>query len=121
MISFTFPIWEIHNSKDPIAIIQYPSRKQKEYKLKLLSGKYFFIQDGKKFQGLFELDPTKAYFSGNTPIYYFDSRNCMPLDWKIANEIVKFAKTNSLTRIKQKDLKHSKMLRDARKKDPDKL
>jgi len=112
MISFSFPNMEIHNSKEPIAIIQFPSRKQKEYKLRVLGGKYFYIRDGKKFEGIFELDPTKAYYSGNTPIYYFDSRNCKPFDWMIGNELVKFAKRNDLTEIKQKDKTHSKMLRE---------
>lgn len=121
MISFSFPSMEIHNSKEPIAIIQFPSRKQKEYKLRVLGGKYFYIKDGKKFEGIFELDPTKAYYSGNTPIYYFDSRNCRPFDWKIGNELVKFAKRNSLTQIKQKDKTHSKMLRDITAKTQDPL
>ena len=121
MISFTFPSMEIHNSKEPIAIIQFPSRKQKEYKLRVLGGKYFYIKDGQKFEGLFELDPTKAYYSGNTPVYYFDSRNCLPIDWKIANELVKFARRNELTRLKQKDLTHSKILTNIKKETPDML
>ena len=81
MFSFSFPNWEIHQSKEPVAIIMFPSRKQKEYKLRVLSGKYFYVIDGKKFQGIFELDPTKCYYSKNTPVYYFDSRNCLPFDW----------------------------------------
>ncbi len=121
MISFSFPVWEIHSSKEPVAIIQYPSRKQKEYKLRVLSGKYFYIRDGKKFEGIFELDPTKAYYSGNTPIYYFDARNCRPLDWKIGHELVKFAKKNDLTKIRHKDVTHSKMLRGVRQATPDPL
>ena len=121
MISFSFPVWEIHSSKEPVAIIQYPSRKQKEYKLRVLAGKYFYIRDGAKFEGIFELDPTKAYYSGNTPIYYFDARNCRPLDWKIGHELVKFAKKNDLTRIKHKDVNHSKMLRSIMQATPDPL
>lgn len=119
MISFSFPTMEIHNSKEPIAIIQFPSRKQKEYKLRVLAGKYFYIRDGPKFEGIFELDPTKAYYSGNTPIYYFDSRNCRPFDWKIGQELVTFAKKNDLTRFKHKDITHSKMLRQVRTTTPD--
>lgn len=121
MISFSFPTMEIHNSKEPIAIIQFPSRKQKEYKLRVLAGKYFYIRDGAKFEGIFELDPTKAYYSGNTPIYYFDSRNCRPFDWKIGQELVSFAKRNHLTRFTHKDKTHSKMLRQVQKTTPDAL
>ena len=111
----------MHASKEPIAIIQYPSRKQKEYKLRVLSGKYFYIRDGRKFEGIFELDPTKAYYSGNTPIYYFDARNCRPLDWVTGHELVKFAKKNDLTKIKHKDVTHSKMLRNIKLVTPDPL
>ena len=119
MFSFSFPNWEIHQSKEPVAIIMFPSRKQKEYKLRVLSGKYFYVIDGKKFQGIFELDPTKCYYSKNTPVYYFDSRNCLPFDWEIGAELVKFAKTSKLTKITQKDTTHSKMLRDIIKGIPD--
>lgn len=111
----------MHSSKDPIAIIQYPSRKQKEYKLRVLGGKYFYIRDGRKFEGLFELDPTKAYYSGNTPVYYFDSRNCLPFDWRIGQELVTFAKKNKLTKITHKDKTHSKILRNILKETPDPL
>ena len=86
-----------------------------------MAGKYFYIRDGAKFEGIFELDPTKAYYSGNTPIYYFDARNCRPLDWKIGHELVKFAKKNDLTRIKHKDVNHSKMLRSIMQATPDPL
>ena len=121
MLSFTFPIWEIHSSKEPVAIIQFPSRKQKEFKLRVLGGKYFYIRDGKKFEGIFELDPTKAYYSGNTPIYYFDSRNCKPFDWVVGQELVKFAKRNKMTKITHKDKVHSQMLQDIKRTTPDVL
>lgn len=118
MISFTFPVMEIHSSKEPIAIIQFPSRKQKEYKIRALGGKYCYVKD-KSFEGVFELDPTRAYYSGNTPIYYFDSRNAKPIDWVLGNELVKFAKRNGLTKIEHKDAIHSKMLRTILKDTPD--
>ena len=61
MFSFSFPQWEIHNSKEPVCMMIYPSRKIQAYKLKPLGGQYFYIQEGKKFKGIFELDQTKAY------------------------------------------------------------
>lgn len=112
MLSFSFPNMEIHNSKDPIAFIVYPSRKMKAFKLKPLSGKYFYIREGKAYKGIFELDPTKAYHFGKTPCYVFDSRNCLPMDAILVNELNNFSKTNNLTKIKRKDVDHAGRLRE---------
>jgi hypothetical protein len=118
MISFSFPQWEIHNSKDPIALIIYPSRKMIAYKLKPLGGKYFVIKDGRKFEGIFELDPTKSYHFGKTPMYVFDSRNCLPIDGVIVNELSKFSKKNRLGKIERKEIEQGGVLRELLKKIP---
>jgi hypothetical protein len=112
MLSFSFPVMEIHNSKDPIALMVYPSRKIKAFKLRPLSGKYFYIREGKAYKGIFELDPTKAYHFGKTPCYVFDSRNCLPMDAILVNELNNFSKTNNLTKIKRKDVDHAGRLRE---------
>ncbi len=118
MISFSFPQWEMHNSKDPIALIIYPSRKMIAYKLKPLGGKYFVIKDGRKFEGIFELDPTKSYHFGKTPMYVFDSRNCLPIDGVIVNELSNFAKKNQLGKIKRTEIEQGSTLRELLKKIP---
>ena len=106
---------EIHNSKEPVAMVMYPSRVVKAYKLRVLSGKYFYVREAKKFEGIFELDPRRAFFMGKTPIYFFDSRNCMPIDPIIVDELAIFAKSNQLTRITTTDKTHSTMLLDIMK------
>lgn len=118
MISFSFPQWEMHNSKDPIALMIYPSRKMIAYKLKPLGGKYFVIKDGRKFEGIFELDPTKSYHFGKTPMYVFDSRNCLPLDAILVNELSKFSKKNRLGKIERKEIEQGSTLRELLKKIP---
>lgn len=118
MISFTFPQWEMHNAKDPIGLIIYPSRKMKAYKLRALSGKYFVIKEGRTYEGIFELDPTKAFLFGKTPVYLFDSRNCLPIDATLVNELSKFSKKNNLGKIKQKDRDHGVMLKALTEKIP---
>ena len=121
MLSFTFPHMEIHNSKEPIAWIMYPSRQIKAYKLRVLSGKFFYIQDGKKFQGIFEIDPRKAWHYGKgVPIYMYDSRSIMPLDPIVVDELSQFAKKNKLVQITQTDKSHSMMLTDIMKTVKDK-
>ena len=111
-MSFNFPNWEIHNAKDPIGFMIYPSRKIKAYKLRALSGKYFVIKEGRTFEGIFELDPTKALLFGKTPIYIFDSRNCSPIDPLLVHELGLFSKKNNLSKIKQKDKEHGTILND---------
>ena len=121
MLSFTFPDMEIHHSKEPIAWIMYPSRQIKAYKLRVLSGKFFYIQDGKKFQGIFEIDPRKAWHYGKgVPIYMYDSRSIMPLDPIVVDELSQFAKKNKLVQITQTDKSHSMMLTDIMKTVKDK-
>jgi hypothetical protein len=118
MISFNFPNWEIHNAKDPIGFVVYPSRKMKAYKLRALSGKYFVIKEGRTYEGIFELDPTKAFLFGKTPVYLFDSRNCLPIDATLVNELSKFSKKNNLGKIKEKDRDHGVMLKALTEKIP---
>jgi hypothetical protein len=118
LISFSFPQWEIHNSKDPIALLIHPSRKMQAYKLKTLGGKYFVIKEGRKFEGIFELDPTKAYHFGKTPMYIFDSRNALPIDAILVNEIARFAKTNNLAKVEPKDVEQASAIRELLKKIP---
>ena len=108
----------MHNAKDPIGLIIYPSRKMKAYKLKALSGKYFVIKEGRNFEGIFELDPTKAFLFGKTPIYLFDSRNCLPIDATLVNELSKFSRKNNLGKIKTKDREHGVMLKNLTEKIP---
>ncbi len=111
MLSFSFPEMEIHNAKDPICLMIFPSRKIKAYKLRAIGGNYFYIREGKAFKGIFELDPTKAYHFGKTPCYVFDSRNCLPIDAILVNEINHFARTNRLAKVKRKDVDHAGRLR----------
>ena len=119
MFSFSFPQWEIHNSKEPVAMMIYPSRKIQAYKLKPLGGQYFYIREGKKFKGIFELDQTKAYImGGKTPVYFFDSRNCEPLDMLLVNELTTFSRKNLLHRVERKDIEHASMLHEILKKVP---
>lgn len=108
----------MHNAKDPIGLIIYPSRKMKAYKLRALSGKYFVIKEGRTYEGIFELDPTKAFLFGKTPVYLFDSRNCLPIDATLVNELSKFSKKNNLGKIKQKDRDHGVMLKALTEKIP---
>jgi hypothetical protein len=88
------------------------------YKLKTLGGKYFVIKEGRKFEGLFELDPTKAYHFGNTPMYVFDSRNALPIDAVLVNEISRFAKKNNLAKVEPKDIEQAGAIRELLKKVP---
>ncbi len=119
MFSFSFPQWEIHNSKEPVAMMIYPSRKIQAYKLKPLGGQYFYIREGKKFKGIFELDQTKAYImGGKTPVYFFDSRNCEPLDMLLVNELTTFSRKNLLHRVERKDIEHASMLHEILKRVP---
>jgi len=118
LISFSFPQWEIHNSKDPIALMIYPSRKMQAYKLKTLGGKYFVIKEGRRFEGIFELDPTKAYHFGKTPMYVFDSRNALPIDGILVNEIAHFAKSNHLGKVEPQHIEQAGKLRELLKKIP---
>jgi len=112
---------ELHKSKEPIAWIMYPSRQIKAYKLRVLSGKYFYIQDGKKYHGIFEIDPRKAWHYGKgVPIYLYDSRSIMPIDPIVVNEISQFAKKNKLIQITNTDKSHSMMLTDIMKTVSDK-
>jgi hypothetical protein len=111
MLSFSFPNWEIHNSKEPIAMLIHPTRKMQAYKLRSLGGKYFYIREGRRYDGIFELDPTLAYHYGKTPVYVFDSRNSRPISPIFTNELAKWAKTNKLTTIKPKDKIHGDRLR----------
>ena len=121
MLSFTFPSIEMHHSKEPIAFVFYPSKQIKAYKLRVLSGKYFYVMDGKKYQGIFELDPRKAYHYGKgVPIYFYDSRNILPIDPIVVNEISHYAKKQHLVQLSQTDSNHSGMLNDIMKTVSDK-
>jgi hypothetical protein len=110
MLSFSFPNWEIHNSKTPIALLIHPTRKMQAYQLKPLGGKYFYIREGRRFEGIFELDPAMAYHYSKTPVYVFDSRNSKPISPVLVNELAKWAKKNKLTKIKPKDKIHGEKL-----------
>ena len=121
MLSFTFGDMEIHHSKEPVAFIMYPSRQIKAYKLRVLSGKYFYVSDVKKFHGLFEIDPRRSYhYGGKVPIYFYDSRSIMPIDPVIVNQLSKFAKKHKLVQVTQTERSHSMMLTDILKTIPDK-
>ena len=111
MLSFSFPHWEIHNSKEPVALLIHPTRKMQAYKMRSLGGKYFYVKEGRRFDGIFELDPVLAYHYGKTPVYVFDSRNSKPISPIMTNELAKWAKTNKLTTIKPKDKIHGDKLR----------
>lgn len=111
MLSFSFPNWEIHNSKEPIALLIHPTRKMQAYKLRPLGGKYFYVKEGRRFDGIFELDPTVAYHYSKTPVYVFDSRNSRPINPILVNELVKWSKKNKLAKIKPKDKVHGDKLR----------
>lgn len=111
MLSFAFPNWEIHNSKEPIALLIHPTRKMQAYKLRPLGGKYFYVKEGRRYDGIFELDPTIAYHYSKTPVYVFDSRNSRPINPILVNELAKWSKKNRLTKIKPKDKVHADKLR----------
>ena len=119
MFSLSFPQWEIHNSKEPVCMMIYPSRRIQAYKMKPLGGQYFYIKEGRKFKGIFELDQTKAYImGGKTPVYFFDSRNCMPIDIKLTHTLTEFSRKNTLHKVERKDINHAHMLHEILKSVP---
>ena len=89
----------------------FPSRKAQAYKLRALGGQYFYVREGRKYRGIFELDPQKAYHMGKTPVYFFDSRTSRPIDAVLVNEMVKFSQKNRLHKVKRKDIEHAGQLR----------
>lgn len=111
LVSFNLPIMEIHSSNEPIALIYLPGRRIKPFKVKPIRGKYFVLYN-KFIKGIFEMDEDHTYYWGKTPIYHYHFASSTPMDPVMVDEINKYCRTNKLTKIKRKDVKHGSSLRN---------
>lgn len=113
LFSFSIPDMEIHNSKDPIALMFTPSGQIFPYKIKA-KDRYFVINE-KKIKGIFTLNNKYRFSWGRTPVYCYMIPETNPVDPILINELNQYKKKNKLTTLTTQDIKHGSRLRILRK------
>lgn len=109
LFSFSIPDMDIHNSKEPIALMFTPSGQIFPYKVKA-KDRYFVINE-KKIKGIFTLNNKYRFSWGRTPVYCYGVPETNPIDPILINELNLYKKKNKLTQITTQDIRHGSRLR----------
>ncbi len=111
------PWAEIYLKKGPIAWVILPNRELIPFDIgKSRNG--FFVLYNNKIKGIFKIDRRHIFFMGKTPCYFYDTKNMNPIDPILCDELNKFCDRNNLTKLKQKDVRASQVLRGLVKRRP---
>lgn len=100
---------EIHNSKEPVALMLTPSGQIFPYKIKA-KDRYFVINE-KKIKGIFTLNNKFRFSWGRTPVYLYAVPETNPIDPIMIDQLNKYKKSNKLTTLTTQDIKHGSRLR----------
>lgn len=108
---YHIPWAEIYFKKGPIAWIKFPDRQKVPFDLSGKMKNGYFLLYNNRMKGLFKLDPKYVYFMGKTPCYDYSARNMNPIDEELVDELNKYLRTNKMTKLRQKDKRHSGLFR----------
>lgn len=107
MISTVIPDIEIHMSNEPIALI-FSGEYIKAYKI-IQKGNYFIINE-RRTRGIYTVKG-RGWNWGKTKVYFYYVEETNPIDPILTNELNKYIRSNDLTKIKLKDVRHGSRLR----------
>lgn len=107
LFSNIIPDMEIQMSNEPIALV-FTGEYIKAYKI-VQKGKYFIINQ-RATRGIYTVKGN-GWNWGKTKVYFYHVEETNPIDPVLINELNKWIKTNELTTIKQKDIRHGSRLR----------
>jgi hypothetical protein len=104
------PFAEIYFKRGPIAWIKFPDRQKVPFDISKQKNGYFVLYNN-KIKGIFRINPKYVYFMGKTPCYDYSTKDMNPIDEELVDELWKYLHRNKLTKLKRKDVRHSKILR----------
>lgn len=109
LFSLSIPTMEIHMSGEPIAIFFTTTNKIFCYKIKT-RGRYF-VKNNSHIKGIYSLNNKYRYSWGKTSVYFFAVQETNQIDPILINELNNYLRTNQLTELRRKDVKHGSHLR----------
>lgn len=109
LFSYSIPDYEIHMQNEPVAMMYLPGRRIQFYKIKP-KGRYFILKSN-KVKGIFEMKDEFRSYIGKTVVYQYNLRNHTNFDPVLVDEVNKFMRTNKLSKLKRKDVRHASKLR----------
>ena len=112
-LSNTVPVLEIHMSNEPVAFV-ISGHNMKIYKI-INKGNYFIINE-RRTRGIYTIKGTPLQM-GKTQAYFYHVEETNPLDPIMASELNKYIRTNDLTKVTPKDIRHGARLRILQKID----
>ena len=101
---------EIHMSNEPVGFFFTPDGKMFVYKIKARGSKYF-VKNNSNVKGIFTLNNKYRKTMGKTSVYFFVAQETNAIDLQLIDKLNRWKRTNSLTEIKRKDVKHGAKLR----------
>lgn len=97
-------------SNEPVAFFFTPDGKIFVYKIKAKGSKYFVKNNG-NVKGIFTLNNKYRKTMGKTSVYFYATQETNNIDLELVDKLNRWKRTNSLTEIKRKDVKHGSKLR----------
>ena len=101
---------EIHMSNEPVGLFITPDNNIYAYKIKAKGSRYI-VKNNSKIKGIYTINKKYSLKWGKTPIYFFASQQTNNIDPIMIDKINKWKRSNGLTEIKTKDVKHGRRLR----------
>lgn len=101
---------EIHASNEPVGLFITPDSNIYAYKIKA-KGTRYFVKNNSKIKGIYTINKKYSLKWGKTPVYFFATQETNNIDPVMIDRINKWKKSNGLTEIKRKDVKHGRRLR----------
>jgi len=113
-----FPSVDIAFTKEPVALIVNPANEMEAYKIagnEVPGSKKFFIV--KKY-GVFEIDSSCYSRMGKTPVCLYYSEYPKPFHIKYISTLVRWVRSQGISRLKKKDIRHSELFDRLKVKHP---